>query len=108
MTRRPAAESPTALADSRPRARPSAQQQPGHPGHAPGAGQRRTARRPAEPAVPATKASQRHRGADRAAPRRDADDLDTYIQEMIASAPPLTSEQRDKLALLLHSHRRTR
>jgi hypothetical protein len=27
---------------------------------------------------------------------------------MIDNAPPLTSEQRDKLALLLHCHHRTR
>jgi len=39
--------------------------------------------------------------------QRDGDDLDAYIHEMIAS-PPLTSEQRDMLALLLHPRRRTR
>ena len=72
---------------------------------APEGGERRTAR-PAQPPVSAIKARQRDRCADRAAHQHDDDDLDAYIKEMIASAPPLTSEQRDKLALLLRGHRR--
>jgi len=71
-----------------------------------------SAARPAPPAAPpavsAIKARQRDRCAERAEHQRDDDDLDAYIKEMIASAPPLTSEQRDKLALLLHPRRRTR
>jgi hypothetical protein len=38
----------------------------------------------------------------------DDDELDAYIQKMIQNAPPLTSEQRDKLALLLRTPRRAR
>jgi hypothetical protein len=34
-------------------------------------------------------------------------DLDTYIQELVDAAPPLTAEQRDTIALLLRRpHRR--
>jgi hypothetical protein len=36
------------------------------------------------------------------------DDLDTYIAELAARAPPLTAEQRDKLSLLLGSGRQRR
>jgi hypothetical protein len=32
--------------------------------------------------------------------------LDAYITELVDAAPPLTSEQRDTLALLLHRPRR--
>ena len=46
--------------------------------------------------------------ADRAVRQRNEDDLAAYIEEIIENAPPLTSEQRDKLALLLRSPRRTR
>jgi hypothetical protein len=35
------------------------------------------------------------------------EELDAYIEELISRAPPLTSEQRDKLALLLRDHRRS-
>jgi len=71
---------------------------------APADGSRHTALPPARTGrLPRTR--QRDRCADRAAHRRDDDDLDAYIKEMIGSAPPLTSEQRDKLALLLHRHR---
>jgi hypothetical protein len=34
------------------------------------------------------------------------DELGAYIQELAARAPPLSSEQRDKLALLLNTSRR--
>lgn len=48
------------------------------------------------------------RCADRAAHHGDSgEELDAYIAELISLAPPLTSEQRDKLALLLHDHRRS-
>jgi hypothetical protein len=135
MTGRPAAGSPTVPIDARLRARRQVQPAPERPGHAPPApgsaaqptrkeppdaddhtparraprrgGERRTAR-PAQPAVAAIKARQPDPCADPAAHQRDDDDLDAYIKEMIATAPPLTSEQRDKLALLLHRHHRTR
>jgi hypothetical protein len=42
-----------------------------------------------------------------ATPRRRDDDLDAYIKDMIDSLPPLTSEQRDKLALIFRRRRRT-
>lgn len=34
-------------------------------------------------------------------------DLDAYISRMASEAPPLTSEQRDQLALILRSQRRS-
>ena len=40
----------------------------------------------------------------RNAPRRPGTSLGSYINELVASAPPLTREQRDKLALLLRAH----
>jgi hypothetical protein len=53
-------------------------------------------------------ACQCHRCARRAAHRNDSgEELDACIEELISRAPPLTSEQRDKLALLLHDHRRS-
>jgi hypothetical protein len=70
----------------------------------------RPARRPAQP--PATKAHRRDRCAERAAICRDddldpyIDGLDPYIKEMIDSRPPLTSEQRNRLALILCTGRR--
>jgi hypothetical protein len=33
-------------------------------------------------------------------------DLDAYVHELAARAPPLSREQRDKLALLLNTNRR--
>jgi len=66
-----------------------------------------TAPRPSEPAPPRpARAPARHRPAARY--RDDNPALDAYIQEIVDNAPPLTSEQRDKLALLLHRHHRTR
>lgn len=47
-----------------------------------------------------------HRGSpEHAAAVRDlaAAKLEDYIEQVVASAPPLTPEQRDKLALLLRS-----
>jgi hypothetical protein len=35
----------------------------------------------------------------------DDDDLDAYVRELAARAPPLSAEQRDKLALLLSPRR---
>jgi hypothetical protein len=32
-------------------------------------------------------------------------DVDAYITRMVAQAPPLSSQQRDKLALILQPHR---
>src|SRR5690242_15974574 len=41
--------------------------------------------------------------ARQAAAREEADlDLDAYITQMVAHAPPLSTQQRDKLALILH------
>jgi hypothetical protein len=37
----------------------------------------------------------------------DEDDLDRYIKEMTERAPPLSREQRDKLAAILRSNRPT-
>jgi len=51
-------------------------------------------------------ACQCHRCAERGAHRiSTAEELDAYIAQLVERAPPLTSEQRDKLALLLHDHR---
>jgi hypothetical protein len=60
-------------------------------------------------AAAALSACQCHRCAP-PTPRRDGagDDLDAYIADLAERAPPLTSEQLDKLALLLHDHRRSR
>lgn len=54
----------------------------------------------------ASKAAQRGRWANRAAHGGDTD-LDAYIAELVSRAPPLTSEQRDKLALLLGNRHRS-
>jgi hypothetical protein len=34
--------------------------------------------------------------------RPDPSDLEAYVARMVAAAPPLTPEQRDRLALLFH------
>ena len=75
-----------------------------------------TAKRPAGPAplarpaqssrpraVPGQDAQQRH---DAPAADGRAAELDACIKAMVDNAPPLTSEQRDKLALILRSHHR--
>jgi hypothetical protein len=60
----------------------------------------------AQPAGTHARARPRKHRAGPAANERDDDDLDAYIKEMIDSLPPLTSEQRDKLALIFRSNRR--
>lgn len=35
------------------------------------------------------------------------DDMASYVKEAVERAPPLSSEQRDKLAVILRSNRRT-
>jgi len=37
------------------------------------------------------------------APRRPGSSPGSYVDDLVASAPPLTGEQRDKLALLLRT-----
>jgi len=37
----------------------------------------------------------------------DNDDVDAYVQEVVARAPPLTSKQRDTLRRLLSNSHRT-
>jgi hypothetical protein len=65
------------------------------------------ARRPSRSAVFAIRASrQRDRCENHTAHKNGDDDLDAYITELVARAPPLSSEQRDKLTLLLNSPRR--
>jgi hypothetical protein len=61
--------------------------------------------RPPRPATPAATAPrQRDDRADHAAGDDPGDeDLDAWIAELAARAPPLTAAQRDKLALLLAS-----
>jgi len=69
------------------------------------------AARPVPPAAQPTATTtvrQPDRCAGDAARRRDDDDLDAYIKELIGNAPPLTREQRDKLALLLRPRHRPR
>jgi hypothetical protein len=75
------------------------------------AGDRRTIRRASTPvrARAAPSACLCHRCAPHTRrARRAVDDLDAYIADLAERAPPLTSAQRDKLALLLHDHRRSR
>jgi hypothetical protein len=36
----------------------------------------------------------------------DEDDLDAYAKEIVDALPPLTSEQRDLLALIFRQHRK--
>jgi hypothetical protein len=38
----------------------------------------------------------------------DDDDLALYVKEMVERAPPLSREQRDKLAVIMRINRRTR
>jgi hypothetical protein len=67
---------------------------------------RRAARQPppARHAPPTTGQAARRQDAE---PRSDpGTDLDAYIAELAAAAPPLTSEQRDRLALILRVPRR--
>ncbi len=56
---------------------------------------------------PATPSQQQERHDHDGHPAEDYEsDLDAYIKELIDAAPPLTSEQRDTLALLLPRPRR--
>lgn len=63
---------------------------------------------PAQPSLPPAPLTQLRRPQLRGnATERSESDLGAYIAKMIDDAPPLTSEQRDKLALILHGqHRR--
>jgi hypothetical protein len=64
--------------------------------------------RPARPCPPPATHSQHQERHDHN--EHTADDhesgLDAYIKELVDAAPPLTSEQRDTLALLLRRPRR--
>jgi hypothetical protein len=53
-------------------------------------------------AVPGQDAQQCH---DESAADGRAAELDACIKAMVEDAPPLTGEQRDKLALILRGHR---
>ena len=64
--------------------------------------------RPARPGSPPATPSQhqeRHDHDGHTAEDRESG-LDAYIKELVDAAPPLTSEQRDTLALLLRRPRR--
>ncbi|MGH3301997.1 MAG: hypothetical protein ACRDOK_10000 [Streptosporangiaceae bacterium] len=75
-----------------------------HPNANPAAGSSLTGQPPG-----VRRACQCHLCAERAARRSNAgEELDAYIADLIERAPPLTGEQRDKLVLLLHDHRRSR
>ncbi len=58
-----------------------------------------------KPEAPSQARSQR--GTAHATSHRADDDLDAYIKEMVERLPPLSSEQRDRLAQILRSDRRT-
>lgn len=62
---------------------------------------------PAQPSPrsPATRATPTPRCPDGNATVGREADLDAYVAKMVDGAPPLTSEQRDLLALLLRSQR---
>jgi hypothetical protein len=62
---------------------------------------------PTHPADASTSAGQRDQGAKPTTQEDSADDLDAYIKDLVDHAPPLSREQRDKLALILNPHRRT-
>lgn len=57
------------------------------------------------PLSPATHALPTRRRPGRHAADGHEVDLDAYIAKMLDDAPPLTSEQRDRLALLLRGQR---
>jgi hypothetical protein len=64
------------------------------------------ASRPARSSPPSAAKPGRQRPDGHAANGHEAD-LDAYIAKMLDDAPPLTSEQRDNLALILRGqHRR--
>jgi hypothetical protein len=62
---------------------------------------RRSCPPPATPSQP-----QEHRDHDGHTAKDRESGLDAYIKELVDAAPPLTSEQRDTLALLLRRPRR--
>jgi len=64
----------------------------------------RPARSCPPPATPSQQ-QERHDHDGRTAEDRESG-LDAYIKELVDAAPPLTSEQRDTLALLLRRPRR--
>lgn len=78
--------------DEEPAGRPSGQSSP------------RPARSGPPPATP-SQHHERHDHDERTAEDRESG-LDAYIKELVDAAPPLTSEQRDILALLLRRPRR--
>ena len=61
--------------------------------------------RPAPPPATPRQQHERHDHDGRTAEDRESG-LDAYIKELVDAAPPLTSEQRDTLALLLRRPRR--
>jgi hypothetical protein len=73
------------------------------------AGDRRTIRLARQPVrAPAALTACQCRRCEHALRRSGAgDDLDAFVADLAEGAPPLTSEQRDKLALLLHDHCRS-
>jgi hypothetical protein len=64
--------------------------------------------RPARPCSPPATPSQQQECHDHDGHTADDHEsgLDAYIKELVDAAPPLTSEQRDTLALLLRRPRR--
>ena len=57
--------------------------------------------------LPVTPSQQQERHDDNGRTAEDRESgLDAYIKELVDAAPPLTSEQRDTLALLLRRPRR--
>ena len=72
-----------------------------------GTGMTRRAARQPPPARQAPSAAGQPARCEDAGPQGDpGSDLDAYIAELVAAAPPLTSEQRDRLALILRVPRR--
>jgi hypothetical protein len=65
------------------------------------------AARRARPAPPSDTSVEDSPGSGDSGPAEDdaATALEAYVAAMVAAAPPLTSEQRDRLALLFHTRR---
>jgi hypothetical protein len=72
----------------------------GHP-----SGQSATSQVRPAPATPSQQQEEPHDHDEHTAEDRESG-LDAYIKELVDAAPPLTSEQRDTLALLLRRPRR--
>jgi hypothetical protein len=66
-----------------------------------------SAARRARPASPPGTSAEDPPGSGDSCPAEDdaAAALEAYVAAMVAAAPPLTSEQRDRLALLFHTRR---